>query len=262
MRRQCELLELSRWHIYGVPAMASEEDLLLMSFLDEQYLKTPFYGSRRMTVWLREEKQQKVCRKKVQRLMRLMGIEAIYPRQNTSKRNHEHRVYPYLLRGLSIDKANQVWASDITYIRMARGFLYLVATLDWWSRYIISWQLSNCLDTDFVVEALEKGLSKHQPLIHNSDQGCQFTSTAFTELLANHDVKISMDGKGRCIDNVMVERLWRSLKYEEVYLKSYETVADAKQGIAAYIQFYNTQRRHQALGYKTPQEMFEQGCIQ
>jgi len=190
-----------------------------------------------------------------------MGIEAIYRRPNTSKPSPQHKVYPYLLRNLDISKVNQVWASDITYIPMARGFMYLVVIMDWYSRYVLSWRLSNTLDADFCVDALEEALSKGRPQIFNTDQGSQFTSDAFTEMLTEHRIQISMDGKGRYMDNIFVERLWRSVKYEEVYLKAYEGVGDARTGLGAYLGFYNDERLHQSLGYQTPCQVFEAGNI-
>jgi|TARA_B100000315_G_scaffold36784_1_gene31397 putative transposase len=226
-----------------------------MKLIDQQYLTTPFYGSRRMTVWL-QRRGRPVGRKRVQRLMRIMGLQAIYRRPRTSLRALGHKVYPYLLGGMEITRPNQVWATDITYIPMARGFLYLVAIIDWHSRYVLSWRLSNTLDADFCVEALEEALSKGKPEIFNTDQGSQFTGEAFTGLLKQHGVRISMDGKGRYLDNIFVERLWRTVKYEEVYLKAYSNGREAKVGLDTYFHFYNTQRPHQALGYRTPAEVF------
>ncbi len=231
------------------------EDLAIMKLIDQQYLATPFYGSRRMTVWLNRQGYQ-VSRKRVQRLMRTMGLQAIYRRPRTSQPGPGHKVYPYLLGGLEIARPNQVWAADITYIPMARGFLYLVAIMDWYSRYVVAWRLSNTLDADFCVEALEEALTKGKPEIFNTDQGSQFTSEAFTGLLERHGVRISMDGKGRYTDNIFVERLWRTVKYEEVYLKAYSNGREAKAGLDAYFRFYNAQRPHQALGYRTPAEVF------
>jgi putative transposase len=235
-----------------------------MALMDRQYLKTPFYGSRRMTVWLRTQGHQ-VNRKRVRRLMQVMGLEAIYRRPNTSKPAPGHKVYPYLLRGLEINRVNQVWATDITYIPMAQGFLYLVAIMDWHSRYVLAWRLSNTLDVDFCLEALEEALSKGQPEIFNTDQGSQFTSEAFTGRLLAQGIQVSMDGKGRCMDNVFVERLWRSIKYEEVYLKAYQNGTEARRGIGAYLAFYNQERPHQALGYRTPGQVFQVespgGCL-
>ena len=229
-----------------------------MGLIDRQYLQTPFYGSRKMTASLRRQGHQ-VNRKRVQRLMRQMGIEAIYRRPNTSRPDSRHKVYPYLLRGFQIDKVNQVWATDITYIPMARGFMYLVCIMNWHSRYVLSWRLSNTLEADFCVDALEEALSYDVPGIFNTDQGSQFTSEAFTSVLLNHGVQISMDSAGSYMDNMFVERLWRNVKYEEVYLKAYDTVAQAKAGIGAYLRFYNNERPHQALDYRTPAEVFEEG---
>ena len=208
-----------------------------------------------MTAWLRNHGHQ-VNRKRVRRLMQLIGLEAIYRRSNTSKPNPGHKVYPYLLRGLEINRVNQVWATDITYIPMARGFLYLVAIMDWHSRYVLAWRLSNTLEVDFCVAALEEALSKGRPQIFNTDQGSQFTSEAFTSMLLAQGVQVSMDGRGRCMDNVFVERLWRSIKYEEVYLKAYQNGTEARKGIGAYLAFYNQERPHQALGYRSPGQVF------
>ena len=258
--RQCSLLGISRSSVYSRSDEADEYELELMSLIDRQYLVRPYYGSRRMTVWLRTQGHW-VNRKRVQRLMRLMGIEAVYRRPNTSKPSLQHKVYPYLLRGAEINRINQVWACDITYIPMARGFMYLVVIMDWYSRYVLSWRLSNTLDADFCVDALEEALSKGRPEIFNTDQGSQFTSDAFTGMLLEHDIQISMDGKGRYLDNIFVERLWRSVKYEEVYLKAYENVDEAKAGIGTFLDFYNDERPHQSLGYQTPYQVFEAGNI-
>ncbi len=256
--RQCTLLGVSRASVYYRPAPTREEDLELMALMDRQYLKTPFYGSRRMKAWLLGEGYL-VSRKRVRRLMRLMGLEAIYRRPNTSKPAPGHRVYPYLLKGVEVNRVDQVWAADITYIPMAQGFLYLVAIMDWYSRYVVAWKLSNTMDTDFCVAALEEALAKGRPEIFNTDQGAQFTSEAFTQTLQERGIRVSMDGKGRYLDNIFVERLWRSIKYEEVYLKAYQTVAEARTGIDAYLEFYNRQRPHQALGYRTPAEVYQDG---
>ena len=253
--RQCALLGISRSSLYYLPTEAGAEDLELMALIDQQYLKTPFYGSRRMTAWLSNHGHQ-VNRKRVRRLMQLIGLEAIYRRPNTSNPNPGHKVYPYLLRGLEINRVNQVWATDITYIPMARGFLYLVAIMDWHSRYVLAWRLSNTLEVDFCVAALEEALSKGRPQIFNTDQGSQFTSEAFTSMLLAQGVQVSMDGRGRCMDNVFVERLWRSIKYEEVYLKAYQNGTEARKGIGAYLAFYNQERPHQALGYRSPGQVF------
>ena len=253
--RQCALLGISRSSVYYRPRATSLEDLAVMKLIDQQYLATPFYGSRRMTVWLQRQGRP-MSRKRVQRLMRTMGLRAIFRRPRTSQPAAGHKVYLYLLGGMEITRPNQVWAADITYIPMARGFLYLVAIMDWYSRYVLSWRLSNTLDADFCVEALEEALSQGKPEIFNTDQGSQFTGEAFTGLLKQHGVRISMDGKGRYRDNIFVERLWRTVKYEEVYLKAYSAGREAKAGLDAYFRFYNAQRPHQALGYRTPAEVF------
>ncbi len=252
VRRQCELLGVSRSGLYYEPEPTDPEQLALMRRIDELHLKHPFYGSRLLAVTLRNEGRA-VNRKRVQRLMRLMGIESMAPKPTTSEPHPEHVVYPYLLRGLRIERVNQVWATDITYIPMSSGFVYLVAIMDWYSRRVLSWRLSNTLDSSFCVEALEEAISRFgRPEIFNTDQGAQFTSEAFTQALRDRGVAISMDGKGRCLDNVFVERLWRSLKYEEVYLHAYGSVAEARAGIGRYFTFYNGERPHQALGYQTP----------
>ena len=257
LTRQCQLLGLSRAALYYRPVAISDYELELMALIDRQYLRTPFYGSRRMTAWLQTQGHA-VNRKRVQRLMQLMGLEAIYQRPRTSRPTSEHRIYPYLLRGLVIERVNQVWATDITYIPMARGFLYLVAVMDWVSRYVLAWRLSNLLDASFCIEALEEALSQGRPEIFNTDQGSQFTDEDFTAVLHTHNVQISMDGRGRFSDNIFVERLWRSLKYEEIYLRAYQNVAEARHGIAAYFNFYNHERLHQALGYRAPRQVFEE----
>jgi putative transposase len=251
VRRQCALLGLARSGIYRQPAPPDLEELALMRWIDEQYLATPFYGSRRMTAELRKA-GRRVNRKRVQRLMRLMGLEALGPKPKTSYPSAQHRVYPYLLRDLAIDRPNQVWAADITYIPMARGFLYLVVVMDWHSRYVLAWRLSNTMDTSFCLDALEDALRKGCPEMFNTDQGAQFTSAAFTDKLEAAGVRISMDGRGRWLDNVFVERLWRSLKYEEIHLKAYANGLEARSGIGRWFRFYNERRPHQALGYKTP----------
>ena len=254
--RQCQLLALSRSSFYYTHQGVSEDDLAMMRLIDECHLKHPYYGSRRIRDWL-EDRDHVVNRKRVQRLMRQMGMAALYPKCNLSRRNQAHRVYPYLLKGLSIDRANQVWATDVTYIPMARGFVYLVAIIDWYSRKVLAWQLSNTLDADFCVDALREALATYgRPAIFNTDQGSQFTSEAFTGVLREHDIRISMDGKGRWVDNVFVERLWRSLKYEEVYLKAYDSIAHARRSIGQYLAFFNTERRHQSLGRRTPDAVY------
>ncbi len=228
--RQCALIGISRSSVYYRPKATSLGDLAIMKLVDQQYLATPFYGSRRMTVWLGRLGHQ-VSRKRVQRLMRTMGYQAIYRRPRTSQPAPGHKIYPYLLGSMDITQPNQVWAADITYLPMARGFLYLVAIMDWYSRYVVAWRLSNTLDADFCVEALEEALGKGRPEVFNTDQGSQFTSEAFTGLLDQRRVRISMDGKGRYTDNIFVERLWRSVKYEEVYLKAYSNGREAKAGL-------------------------------
>ena len=226
-----------------------------MKLIDRQYLATPFYGARKIAAWLKYQGYT-VNRKRVRRLMRIMGLKAIYRRPRTSQPAPGHKAYPYLLRRMKITRSNQVWASDITYIPMARGFLYLVAIIDVYSRYVLSWRLSNTLDAGFCAEALEEALRKGKPEIFNTDQGAQFTSEAFTGLLQQHGVRISMDGKGSYNDNLFIERLWRTVKYEEVYLKAYQDGREARVGIGNYFRFYNTERPHQALGYRTPAEVF------
>jgi len=253
--RQCALLSISRSSVYYRPRGTSSKNLAMMKLIDQQYLSTPFYGSRRMKVWLGREGHS-ANRKRVRRLMRTMGVQAIYRRPRTSKPGPGHKVYPYLLGGMEITRPNQVWAADITYIPMARGFHYLVAIMDWHTRYVVAWNLSNTLDADFCVEALEEALGKGRPEIFNTDQGSQFTGDGFTGLLKQHGVRISMDGKGRYSDNIFVERLWRTVKYEEVYLKAYSDGWEARVGLKAYFHFYNNQRPHQALGYRTPAEVF------
>ena len=256
--QQCRVLEVSRATVYRKPAAVSAEDLAIMALIDRQYLVRPYYGSRRMAAWLATQGHH-VNRKRVQRLMRLLGLTAIYQRPNTSKPAAGHKVYPYLLGTIAIERANQVWCSDVTYIPMAKGFLYLVVIMDWASRAVLAWRLSNTLAADFCVEALEEALSHYgRPEIFNTDQGSQFTSDGFTGTLQRHGVTISMDGKGRYMDNIFVERLWRSLKYEEVYLHAYATVAEAKTGIGAWLHFYTEERPHQSFGYRTPRQIYEE----
>jgi putative transposase len=257
VRRQCEILRVNRSSVYYEKVGPDGEELELMRRIDELHLKHPFYGSRRIARELRGQGLQ-ANRKRIQRLMRVMGLEAIAPKPRTSKPEPEHAIYPYLLRGLSIDRPNKVWASDITYVPLARGFGYLVAIMDWYSRRVLSWKLSNTLDSSFCVAALNEALLRFgQPEIFNTDQGAQFTAEAFTRVLLARGVKISMDGKGRCIDNVFVERLWRSLKYEEVYLNDYDDLAQARAGIGRYLEFYNYQRPHQALGHQAPAAFYD-----
>ncbi len=252
IRRQCELLNLSRSGLYYEPVPTDAEELALMRRIDEVHLEHPFYGSRKISHQLRAEGCT-ANRKRVQRLMRLMGLEALVPKPKTSEPHPEHVVYPYLLRGLKISRPDQVWATDITYIPMKAGFVYLVAIMDWYSRHVLSWRVSNTLDTNFCVDALEEALRRFgRPEIFNTDQGSQFTAEAFTKVLRDRGVAVSMDGKGRCLDNIFVERLWRSVKYEEVYLHAYDDALDARQSIGRYLDFYNERRPHQALGYQTP----------
>jgi putative transposase len=255
VRRQCELVGLSRSAWYYEPVPESAANLALMRRIDEQYLRTPFYGSRRMAAWLRREGEL-VNRKRVQRLMRQMGLEAIYPKPKTTQAGLGHKIYPYLLRNVTVTRPNQVWSADITYIPLRCGFLYLMAILDWYSRYVLAWRLSNSLDGDFCVEALDEALARTRPEIFNSDQGVQFTSRPFTSRLESAAVAISMDGRGRALDNVFVERLWRTVKYEEVYVHDYLTGAECHAGLSAYLRFYCEERLHQALGYRTPAEAY------
>ena len=253
--QQCELLGLSRSSYYYEPAKETAENLALMALIDREYTAHPFYGSRRMAIWLQSQGRE-VNRKRVQRLMRLMGLEAIYPKPNLSARGTGHKVYPYLLRNVAIERVNQVWSTDITYIPLPNGFLYLTAVIDWYSRYVLSWRLSNTLDVEFCVEALEEALGRGCPEVFNTDQGVQFTSASFTSRVEAAGAKVSMDGKGRCLDNVFVERLWRSVKYEEVYLWRHETVPALQAGLARYFPFYNHERRHQSLENRTPAEVY------
>ena len=255
--RQCELVSISRSSFYREPTPESAENLVLMRLIDEQFLETPWYGSRQMARHLRRNGWC-VGRHRVRRLMSRVGLAPIYQRPKTSEPHPRHKIYPYLLRHLTIDRPNCVWCADITFIQMRRGFLYLVAIMDWASRRVLSWRLSNTMDATFCVEALEEALAIHgRPEIFNSDQGAQFTSTAFTGVLGAAGVRISMDGKGRCMDNVFVERLWRSLKYEDIYLRAYATGSEARLGIGRWIAGYNTTRPHQALGYRTPDEVYK-----
>ena len=253
--RQCKVLSISRSSSYYESQGASANELSLMKQLDVLHLSYPFYGARRLRDALFDEHGLIVNRKRVRRLMRLMGIQAIYPgRRYTSRPNRAHRIYPYLLRDIEINRPNQVWCTDITYLPMAKGFAYLVAIMDWHSRKVLSWRISNVMDTDFCIEALNEAINRYgAPEIFNSDQGAQFTSTAFIDVLKQHQVRISMDGKRRWIDNVFIERLWRSVKYEEVYLHAYESLTQARTGLKKYFQFYNTKRKHQTLKAKPDQ---------
>jgi putative transposase len=259
VRRQCALLNLARSGVYRPKPVIGAGDLTLMRRIDELHLELPFYGSRRMTFELNKEGRG-VNRKRVQRLMRVMGIEALVPRPGTSKPAPGHKIYPYLLRGLAIAEPNHVWAADITYIPMARGFLYLVAIIDWASRAVLAWRLSNTIDSRFCVEALAEALELHgKPRIFNTDQGAQFTSAAFTEKLEKAGVAISMDGRGRFMDNIFIERLWRSIKYEEVHLKAYADGREARAGIGSWMTFYNFRRPHQAMNNQTPMAVWRDG---
>jgi putative transposase len=259
--RQCSLLALPRSTFYHTPKPVAAEELELMKLIDRCHLEKPFYGSRRVRDWL-EDRGHKVNRKRIQRLMRTMGIVALYPKRNLSLANQAHKIYPYLLRNLVIDRPNQVWSTDITYVPMARGFVYLVAVMDWYSRRVLSWRVSNTMDTSFCVEALEEAIENHgAPEIFNTDQGSQFTSEEFTGVLKEHNIQISMDGKRRWVDNVFVERLWRSVKYEEVYLKAYDDIKSAKKSLRQYFEFYNCERRHQSLDRQTPDQVYYDSVI-
>jgi putative transposase len=251
---QCALLELPRSSYYFAPAGESPDNLALMRLIDAQYLKTPFFGSRQMTAWLCRQGHA-VNRKRVQRLMRLMGLQGAVPGPHTSRPHPQHSVYPYLLGHMQLGHSNLVWSTDITYVPMPLGFLYLVAIIDWYSRYVLAWALSNTLDTGFCLEALDAALGEQQPCVFNTDQGAQFTSTEFTDRLKAQEILISMDGRGRALDNVFIERLWRTLKYEDIYLRDYQSVPDLYQGLTDYFLFYNHQRPHSALGGKTPAEV-------
>lgn len=253
--RQCELLGLSRSSYYYESERDDSYNLWLMNLIDEQFTKTPFYGVARMTAWLQRQGQA-VNHKRVRRLMRLMGLEAIYPKPRLSLSNQAHKKYPYLLTNMVIDHPDQVWCADITYIRMLHGFVYLVAIMDWYSRFVLAWEISTTLDTSFCLSALEQALELSKPEIFNTDQGSQFTSHEFTGRLEKGDIQISMDGRGRVYDNIFVERLWRSVKYEEVYLHQYLTVSEARSGLAKYFLFYNMERLHESLGYQPPYEIY------
>ena len=254
--RQCELLGLNRSSFYYQPQPIKIEDLELMRLIDEQYLKTPAYGSRSMTRHFRRQ-GRKVNRKRIQRLMRLMGIEAIYPKPHTSRPHPEHKIFPYLLRNLTIDHVNHVWCSDITYIPMAHGFMYLVVVMDWFSRRILSWRVSNTLESDFCVHALNDALNRYgTPEIFNTDQGAQFTSNDFIQALTDHDVAISMDGRGRCQDNIFIERLWWTIKHHYLYLHSFTTGSRLRRGLSDWIRYYNRERGHSSLDDRTPYEVY------
>jgi len=258
--RQCELMGISRSGFYYQPVGMNAEDLELMRLLDEQYTRTPFYGVPRMTEWL-HGLGSTAGPKRVRRLLRLMGLDAIYPKPRLSLGGPEHRKFPYLLRGVPIVRVNQVWSTDITYIRLRQGFVYLVAIMDWFSRYVLAWGLSNTLDAGFCIEALKQALRRGCPEIFNTDQGAQFTCQDFLAVLEGARIAISMDGRGRVFDNIFVERLWRSVKYEEVYLHDYETVSDAETGLSRYFPFYNDERKHKSLAYQTPSAVYWQPSL-
>ena len=258
MARQCELVGLARASYYYQPVGESAEELALLRLLDEQYTRTPFYGVRRMT-WVLRQQGYAVNLKRVRRLLRKLGLVALAPQPGTSRAAPAHPVYPYRLRGVTIERVNQVWSSDITYVRLQGGFAYLAAVLDWHSRYVLSWALSNSLEVGFCLDVLEAALARGQPEIFNTDQGAQFTSPAFTGRLLAAGVPISMDGRGRALDNVFVERLWRSVKYEDVYLQDYGGMREAQRGLGRYFGFYNAERPHQALGYRTPLAVYGGG---
>lgn len=256
LRQQCKLLSINRSSLYYKPCGEAEYNIELMRLLDEEYTRHPFKGVIKMVVYLQELGHQ-VNPKRIRRLLRLMGLEAVYPKKNLSKSCISHKKYPYLLNGLEINRPNQVWCSDITYIRLTQGFVYLVAIMDWYSRYVLSWKLSNTLDALFCVEALEEALMLYGfPEIFNSDQGVQYTSEIFTGILLNNAIQISMDAKGRAFDNIFIERLWRTVKYEEVYLRDYASAKEAKENLAVYFNFYNYERHHQALDYQKPAEIY------
>ncbi len=255
VRRQCELLGLNRSSFYYQAATASADNLRLMRLLDEEYTRHPFYGSRKLTWWLQQQGEE-VNRKRVQRLMRLMGLEALYAKPRLSQGGNDHQVFPYLLRGVTIERRNQVWSTDITYVPLTAGFMYLAAIIDWYSRYVIAWRLSNTLDGSFCVAMLDEALRRGRPEIFNTDQGVQFTARAFTDRLQAAGVQVSMDGRGRCLDNVFVERLWRTVKYEDIYLYRYENVPELQRGLQRYFPFYNEERFHQALDYRTPAAVY------
>jgi putative transposase len=253
---QCELLSLNRSSLYYQPVPVSPEEIALKHAIDEIYTQYPFYGSRRITEHLHKYRKLTVARETVQRCMHEMGIAGICPGPNLSKRNAEHKVYPYLLRHITAGYPNHVWGIDITYIRLRGGWLYLVAVLDWYSRYVISWELDQTLEMPFVLVAVQRALTQARPVIWNSDQGSHFTSAQYTQLLLDASVQISMDGRGRAMDNIFTERLWRTIKYEEVYLNEYTSPRDARRSLAEYLDFYNYRRLHQALDYETPAALY------
>ena len=254
--RQAALLGLNRSSYYFRPVEENEQNLLLMNLIDEEFTDHPFYGSRRITAWLKSQGHN-INRKRIQRLMRLMGLEAIYPKRKLSKSSKDHKKYPYLLRNKDISYPNQVWSSDITYIRLSKGFVYLTSVIDWYSRFVLSWKLSNSLENNFCISALEEALTKGKPEIFNTDQGVQYTSEKFINCLEKEKIKISMDSKGRALDNIFVERLWRTVKYENIYLQNYETPRDVALGLKKYFTYYNNKRLHQSLGYLTPADVYQ-----
>jgi len=260
MRKQCSLLDINRSSLYYRPVEVDDYTLILMHELDKQYTETPFYGVLKMTEHLRSLDHQ-VNPKRVRRLLRLMGLEAVYPKPKLSQANPEHKIYPYLLRNLQIERCNQVWSTDITYIRLRHGFVYLMAIIDWYSRYVINWALSTTLEADFCIVALNEALETCCCEIFNTDQGSQFTTHRFTAPLLEKEIQISMDGRGRALDNIFVERLWRSVKYEKVYLNDFQTVSEAYSGLKDYFEFYNHRRIHQSLDYQTPAEIYLQKSV-
>ena len=260
IRRQCRLAGVPRSGLYYEPAQETAENLLFMRLIDEQYMRHPEFGSPRMTDWLQDEGHA-VNRKRVSRLMRLMGLQAITPGPHTSKPSPGHKIYPYLLRNVNIERVNQVWSTDITYIPMRNGYMYLTAVIDWHSRYVLSWELSNTMESLFCVDALEHALTQGTPSIFNTDQGSQFTSSAFTDVLHDQNISISMDGRGRALDNVFIERLWWSVKYEKVYPQSYADGHSLYQGLSNYFEYYNNKRKHSALDKRTPAEVFKEGVL-
>ena len=255
INRQCELLKVSKGALYYEPRPVDPYTLLLMDLIDKQHTKTPFYGSRRLMAWLNQQGHQ-VNRKRIQRLMKMMRIEAIYPKPKLTRRNEAHKIHPYLLKDVIIKRTDHVWSTDITYIRIGNGFVYLTAVIDWFSRYVLSWRLSNSLENTFCVEVLEEALRISKPEIFNTDQGCQYTAKNFLNVLTDSNIKVSMDSQGRALDNIFVERLWRTIKYEEVYLKDYQSMKEAQSSLKAYLTFYNKERLHQSLGYKTPESIY------
>ena len=255
VRRQCELLGIGRSSLYYEPAPVDPEDLRVMEAIDKKFTEFPFFGVRKIARALRNDGYD-VGRKRVRRLMRRMGLMPILPTRNTSKPNPDHKVYPYLLRGVAINRVNQVWSMDITYIKLGKGFVYLTAIVDWHSRYVLAWRISNTLTADFCVECLKDALQYGKPVIFNTDQGCQFTSESFIEVLRKNEIQISMDGRGRALDNIFVERLWRTVKYENVYLKGYQNIPEAATGLKEYFDWYNMGRMHQSLDYRMPWEVF------